>query len=81
MPIYLVGRWLWFIPFWGVGWGWLTANFPLVEFGFKSSGLGSVSASISYPSGFVFPLPLLWVVGETSTESLILAQDERWRRA
>jgi hypothetical protein len=34
----------------------LTANFPLVDFEFKSSGLGSVSASISYPSGFVFPL-------------------------
>src|SRR6476661_5424874 len=30
--------------------------FCLVD-GFKSSGLGSVSAGISYPSGFVFPLP------------------------
>jgi hypothetical protein len=28
----------------------------------KSSGLGSVSAGISYPSGFVF-LTALWVVG------------------
>jgi hypothetical protein len=41
------------------------------------------SAGISYPSGFVFPFALfVGVLGfETSTESLILAQDERWRRA
>jgi hypothetical protein len=52
----------WFIPLCGVGWCLLTANFPLVDIEFKSSGLGSVSASISYPSGFVFPPPF-WVVG------------------
>ena len=57
MPIFVVGLRLWFIPFGGGGLVWLTAIFPLVDFEFKSSGLGSVSASISDPSGFVFPLP------------------------
>ena len=41
---------------------WL-ACFPLVEFVIKSSGLGSVSAGISYPSGFVFLTGLLGLVG------------------
>ena len=41
---------------WGGGLCLLTACFPLVDFlEFKSSGLGSVSAGFSYPSGFVFP--------------------------
>ena len=53
----------WLISFVGVGWWLLTANFPLVDIEFKSSGLGSVSASISYPSGFVFPPPF-WGGGQ-----------------
>jgi hypothetical protein len=57
MPINLVGLRVPVSFLCGVGWCLLTANFPLVEFEFKSSGLGSVSASISYPSGFVFPPP------------------------
>jgi hypothetical protein len=57
MPIYLVGLRALVHSRLGVGWCLLTANFPLVDIEFKSSGLGSVSASISYPSGFVFPPP------------------------
>jgi hypothetical protein len=41
--------------------GWRV--FLWLNFMIKSSGLGSVSAGISYPSGFVFPAGLFGVGG------------------
>src|SRR3954452_9547472 len=49
----------WFLV-WGAG--RVDDVFLWLIFMIKSSGLGSVSAGISYPSGFVF-LAALWVVG------------------
>jgi hypothetical protein len=46
----------------GGGW-WVDDVFLWLIFMIKSSGLGSVSAGISYPSGFVFPAGLLGLVG------------------
>jgi hypothetical protein len=64
MPINLVGVVDAAHAFVGVGCVCWTANFLWLNFMIKSSGLGSVSVSFSYPSGFVFPAcwPLVWGV-------------------
>jgi hypothetical protein len=52
---------MWFLLLFGVGVvfvGWRV--FLWLNFMIKSSGLGSVSAGISYPSGFVFLTGSFW---------------------
>jgi hypothetical protein len=53
----------WLVPLFG-GLARLMMFFLWLMLEFKSSGLGSVSAGISYPSGFVFPIgPFVGWVG------------------
>ena len=79
MPIFVVGLRLWFIPFGGGGLVWLTAIFPWLILNSSPAGLVLFQPVSVTLRGLFFRR--LLVVGETSTESLILAQDERWRRA
>ena len=69
-----------FCGVWLVGFG---VSYPLVGTDWTALLLvDSASAGFRILHGFKFVLAAFWVVGVwTSTESLILAQDERWRRA
>ena len=70
----VVRLWL-LVPFVGAGGQCFTAGDQLWLHGHLIPGVGGVSfSSVLYPMAF-------GSIDQASTESLILAQDERWRRA
>ena len=70
----VVRLWL-LVPFAGAGSQCFTARDQLWLHGHLIPGVGGVSfSSVLYPMAF-------GSIDQASTESLILAQDERWRRA